>query len=197
MSELRHELASLKAFVAANLSQGFMHAFPFHGYNMAVEQSQHYHANALPISPVSQPSSFHPSVLTDTAPRHHSDTPQLVSNDSDHNGNIGVQQDVALIEPPSPAPSPVPPSTSTEHPHHAESSTLRRSSRRKRTPELISSDESSSQDENYRSGSERPRKRTNHHDKRCLTINVRPGLSRCTGPHSFHISKQCACTSSV
>jgi hypothetical protein len=195
MFELRHELASLKAFVAANLSQGFMRAFPFHGYNLAAEQLQQHHSITFPISPVSQPSSYYPSILTDTVPRNHPDNPQFVSNDADNNDDPGVQQDIMLIEPPSPAPSQIPPPASP--PLHTETSALRRSSRRKRTPESISSDEGCSEDENYRSGSERPRKRTNHHDKRCLTIHVRSGFSRCTGLRSFLFSKQCACISSA
>ena len=171
MLDMRHELASLRAFVATNLSQEFTRALPFNGYSLALEQQQHHNPIALPISPVSQPSSYQHSALADTDPRSHADDSQMFSNDAANDDGLGVQQDAAVVEPPSPAPSPAPQPAYTGPSLHAESSTLRRSSRRKRTPESIHSDEEdSSQGE---SDSERPRKRINHHDKRCLTIHVR------------------------
>ena len=180
MLDMRHELASLRAFVATNLSQGFTRALPFDSYSLALEQQQRHNPIALPISPVSQPSSFHHSALADADPTSHADDSQIFSNDAANDDGLGVQQDAAVVEPPSPAPSPAP---QPESSLHAASSTLRRSSRRKRTPESIHSDEGSSQEEGYRSDSERPRKRINHHDKRCLTIHVRfatPNVLACT-----------------
>lgn len=57
-----------------------------------------------------------------------------------------------------------------------ENHTSRRKSRKRQNSELSSSTDSSSSESSGRSQS-RPQKRINHHDKRCLTINVRTSLS--------------------
>jgi hypothetical protein len=171
MFEMRQEIDFYKNLMTTNLSQEFMRTPQYNGFPMTLVQQQSP-ALALPISPVSQPSSFDPSAFAGTGASIHADDSQILSGDADGDDAFGQQPDNMVVEPLSPSPSPAPEIASTESSALVVPSTSGPDNRKRTTPDLTCSGEDGTEDESCASSSEQPQKRVNHHDKRVLTIHV-------------------------
>ena len=179
MFDMRQEISSLRNFVAnSSNSPRFLRTNQFNGFPPAPDS--HLPLSALPISPISQPPSFQQTTSVVGCSRPLPENPHFYPSDSGNNNNTQIENsDGMVIEPPSPAPSATPPVVS------AESLGLQvmspNISRKRQTPDPTADDDDNSTDgESSASLSERPSKRTNHHDTRCLSIHVSCHLNSIT-----------------
>lgn len=124
---------------------------------------------ASPISPVSQPS--HTQQFIEGSSAHPSANQQTHPEEQSHEAHMDIP-DVTFHEPPPPSETPSP------SPHivfvNATSSNPKPNPRKRPTPGPTSDEEDSSDSDSTNSYSTRPFKRASHHDKRCLTVQVRP-----------------------
>jgi hypothetical protein len=192
MFEMRQEIASLKSFIANSSSPRFIRNHQFGSYPPAIElqqqqqQQRHHHHHhqqqqpllTMPISPVSQPQSFHQTMVFPENQHPNFGEHENTNAQQGHSGGM-------IIEPPSPAPSPTAQVPMDPSSLRIEPSTSR-TPRKRQTPDLTSGDDNNStDDESPASPPERPNKRINHHDTRCLTIHVSHNLLSAAIPLSL------------
>ncbi|KAJ6598902.1 hypothetical protein DFH09DRAFT_18137 [Mycena vulgaris] len=152
MLEMRSEISQLRSLLSANHSP----LFTPHNGSPAIANLRHPRP-ASPISPVSQPSSHSQQFAQGSSTLQ----PSSYSNDSLNTLNHALQHPTVFHRAISPSPS--------QQDSEAPSSTPR--ARRKRRRSVLSSDdESGSASESSSSFSRPARRRTDHRDKRLLTI---------------------------
>lgn len=171
MFEMRQEISSLRAFIPANSSMPPSLFMPQFSGSPSLSTQQPPRP-ASPISPVSQSSSQPPFVEGPPA-QTLSIQQQYYVEASNHTQE---EQQEMLVERRSQT-TPLTPQlafaeSSTQQP---ETSSTPRNRRKRQSPHMTSEDgEGSSGSDSSGPPPDRPLKRKSHHDKRCLTIHVRP-----------------------
>ena len=168
MLELRQEITSLRSLLSTNpLPTSYSHHNTSHA--MAVQRPAQ---PASPISPGFQPSSYPQHIFV-----HGSSNKQIGHQDPcERHIQPSVRPEITITKPSDPAvtPAPSPLYTFVEpsqlQPENS-TSPVPLNRKKRQTSDLSSEDEYNNSDSST-SDKSRPLKRANHHDKRCLTINV-------------------------
>jgi hypothetical protein len=160
MLELRQEITSLRSLVNANANAPL--PTPYIQYSMSPAISvQRPVQPATPISPGFQPSPY--------------PQPMFVQGSSNNPIQPQSHPGITVTEPAIPAVTPAPsPLTSLESQPERSASPAPVNRKKRQTSDLSSEDEYNSDSSGSNKGP--PLKRANHHDRRCLTVNV--GSSR-------------------
>lgn len=181
---MRHEISTLRSNAMKSPSSSGL-LTPQHNLSPALEIHR-VPPPASPISPVSQPSSYsYPTFIQGS-----SNQPYSAHQSFDDAFQTPPHQEIMAVETPAssvtPSPSPQLTFVQPSQLHHEFSASP--VNRRKRRTAEPSSDEDDSTSDSSISRNGRPSKRSNHHDKRCLTIHVSATLHPIFTPNILRIA---------